>query len=122
MRISLNDAFHMMGNKIYGPSWVKSCINLSPGKLRAIDPEECLHFPDLEHPEDDIERQRTGIQIASFDQMICYETVRDGLYKDLWNKEIKARLENYLKTFHRKLLLGRIMKVVEEEDDDEAFI
>jgi hypothetical protein len=39
-----------------------------------------------------------------------------------WNKEIKARLENYLKTFHRKLLLGRIMKVVEEEDDDEDFI
>ena len=90
MRISLNDAFHMMGNKIYGPKWVKSCINLSPGKLRTIEPEECLHFPDLEHPEDDIERERTGIQIASFDQMICYETVRNGLYKGLWNKEIKA--------------------------------
>ena len=39
-----------------------------------------------------------------------------------WNKEIKAKLENYLKTFHRKLLLSRIMKVVEEENDDEAFI
>ena len=90
MRISLNDAFQMMGNKIYGPKWVKNCINLSPSKLRTIEPEECLHFPDLEHPEDDIERQITGIQIASFNQMICYETVRDGLYKGLWNKEIKA--------------------------------
>ena len=39
-----------------------------------------------------------------------------------WNKEIKARLENYLKTFHRKLLLGRIIKVVEEENDDEDYI
>ena len=39
-----------------------------------------------------------------------------------WDKEIKGRLENYLKTFHRKLLLGRIIKVVEEEDDDEDFI
>jgi len=39
-----------------------------------------------------------------------------------WNKEIKAKIENYLKTFHRKLLLSRIMKVVEEENDDEDFI
>ena len=39
-----------------------------------------------------------------------------------WNKEIKAQIENYLKTFHRKLLLSRMIRVVEEENDDEDYI
>jgi hypothetical protein len=39
-----------------------------------------------------------------------------------WNKEIKAKIENYLKTFHRKLLLSRMIRVIEEENDDEDYI
>ena len=39
-----------------------------------------------------------------------------------WDKEVKDKLGNYLKTLHRKLLLSRMITIVEEENDDEEYI
>ena len=87
MRISLNDAFHMMGQAQYSTNWNEYYIQLSPGKFRDLfAPEDIPIRRSISHPEDDIVREKQGFIFASERMIECYDgtltTLTDVLHEE----------------------------------------
>ena len=87
MRISLNDAFHMMGKAQYSTNWNEYYIQLSPGKFRDLfSPEDIPIRRSISHPEDDIAREKQGFIFASERMIECYDgtltTLTDVLHEE----------------------------------------
>ena len=87
MRISLNDAFHMMGKAQYSTNWNEYYIQLSPGKFRDLfAPEDIPIRRSISHPEDDIVREKQGFIFASERMIECYDgtltTLTDVLHEE----------------------------------------
>ena len=89
MRISLNDAFHMMGKAQYSTNWDEYYIQLSPGKYRDLfAPEDMPLRPNISNPEEDIERENQGFIFASERMVECYDGTFTTLTEILHEQKI----------------------------------